>query len=111
MASPLFWSVYLNPLFQLLREAVVGCHVGGLFVGMVGYANDLLLLAPSRDAAQKMINTCEKFTRKNNIFFSTHGKPEKSKSKAIYVIGKQACQARPTPMVLCGKALPWVIRT
>ena len=110
VASPLFWSVYLDPLFQLLREAGVGCHVGGLFFGVVGYADDLLLLAPSRDAAQKMINTCESFTRENNIFFSTHVEPEKSKSKAIYVIGRQAGQARPMPLVLCGKPLPLVMR-
>ena len=110
VASPLFWSVYLDPLFKLLRDAGVGCHVGGVFVGVVGYADDLLLLAPSRDAAQKMINTCEKFTRENNIFFSTHAEPEKSKSKAIYVVGRQAQGVRPTPLLLCGKKLPWVAR-
>ena len=54
VASPAFWSVYLDPLFALLRESGFGCHIGGVFVGVVGYADDLLLLAPTRDAAQKM---------------------------------------------------------
>ena len=48
VASPAFWSVYLDPLFSQLREAGVGCHVAGMYVGVVGYADDLLLLAPTR---------------------------------------------------------------
>ena len=57
-ASPAFWSVYLDPLFQLLRESGYGCNVGGVYVGVIGYADDLLLLAPTRDAAQKMLQIC-----------------------------------------------------
>ena len=41
--------------------------LGGVIVGVVGYADDLLLLAPSRDAAQKMLKTCEVFAEQNNI--------------------------------------------
>ena len=59
MASLTFWSVYLDPLLGQLRALAEG--IGKLFVGVVGYADDLLLLAPSRDAAQKMLKTCELF--------------------------------------------------
>ena len=55
VASPTFWSIYLDPLFSLLRSDGVGCHVGGVFMGAIGYADDLILLAPSRAAAQKML--------------------------------------------------------
>ena len=75
VASPAFWSVYLDPLFALLRESGFGCHIGGDFVGVVGYADDLLLLAPTRDAAQKMLEICEAFTSQNNIQFSTNEDP------------------------------------
>ena len=75
MASPAFWCVYLDPLFAELRAAGIGCHVAGVFVGVVGYADDLLLLAPSRHAAQLMLRTCEAFTELNNIQFSTHQDP------------------------------------
>ena len=67
VASPAFWCVYLDELFTELRRAGVGCHVAGLFVGVVGYADDLLLLAPSRDAAQRMLRTCENFAAASNI--------------------------------------------
>ena len=111
VASPAFWCVYLDELFTKLRRAGVGCHVAGLFVGVVGYADDLLLLAPSRDAAQRMLRTCENFAAASNIKFSTHEDPKESKSKALYVVGlRGAALRRPTPLQLCGRPLPWVER-
>ena len=111
VASPAFWSVYLNPLFGILREAGVGCHVAGMFMGVVGYADYLLLLAPTREAAQLMRKTCETFTEESNIMFSTHPDPKKSKSKALYVVGpKGSGISRPAPLQLCGRPLPWVER-
>ena len=103
------WSVYLNPLFGLLREAGIGCRLGGLFCGVVGYADDLILLAPSRRAAEIMLKICEKFAKDYNISFSTHVNPEKSKSKVMYVVGK--CERNASPpeqLLLCGFPLPWV---
>ena len=62
VASPCFWSVYLDPLFTRLREAAVGCTIAvGVWCGVVGYADDLILLSPSRSAAQKMLKICEDF--------------------------------------------------
>ena len=79
VASPAFWCIYLDPLFADLRRAGIGCHLAGV------YADDLLLLAPSRDATQRMLRTCEHFTNNNNIMFWTDPDPGRSKSKAIYV--------------------------
>ena len=111
VASPAFWSVYLDPLFTRLREAGFGCHVGGVYVGVVGYCDDLLLLAPTRDSAQKMLEICESFTAENNIQFSTNEDPVKSKSKVLYVVGPRGgALPRPAPLVLCGRLLPWVER-
>ena len=109
VASPTFWSIYLDPLFTLLREENIGCHISGVFVGVVGYADDLILLAPSRHAAQRMLNVCEGFAAKFNIKFSTNEDPIRSKSKAIYVIGQGGVGLpRPVNLVLCDRALPWV---
>ena len=111
VASPAFWCVYLDPLFAELRAAGIGCHMAGVFLGVVGYADDLLLLAPSRHAAQLMLRTCEAFTELNNIQFSTHQDPRCSKSKALYVVGPRGgALQRPEPLLLCGRPLPWVER-
>ena len=50
-ASPDLWSVYLDPLLKLLRKLGVGCHVGNVFLGVMAYADDPVLLAPNRAAA------------------------------------------------------------
>ena len=55
VASPAFWSVYLDLFFALLRRDGVGCHIAGVFMGAVGYTDDRIILAPSRGAAQKML--------------------------------------------------------
>ena len=111
VASPAFWSVYLDPLFAELRGEGVGCHLAGLWVGAVGYADDIILLAPSRAAAARMLATCEHFALKNNIKFSTDANPDRSKSKAIYVTGPRGGgDLKPAPLLLCGRALPWVAR-
>ncbi len=69
----------------------------------------LLLLAPNREAAMKMLEICETFTEAHNIKFSTNEDPTKSKSKAIYMVGPRGGGLpRPKPLVLCGKPLPWV---
>ena len=76
-------------------------------MGVVGCADDLLLLAPSRKAAQVMLRTCEKFTVFNNIQFPMDPDPTSSKSKAIYVVGPQvAMLPQPAPLLLCGQPLP-----
>ena len=67
VASPAFGNLYLDPLFTLLWETGIGCHVAGIYVGVVGYADDLILLAPSRHAAQIMLQKCEQFCGENNI--------------------------------------------
>ena len=111
VCSPSFWSVYLDPLFSRLREAGYGCRVGGLFLGVIQYADDLVLLSPCRNAAQKMLSICEAFAEENNIRFSTDDNPMKSKSKAMYVTGSSSRSKEvPANLVLCGKQLPWVDR-
>jgi hypothetical protein len=111
VASPAFWSVYLDPLFSELRRVGIGCHLAGVWMGAVGYADDIILLAPSRDAAQKMLSICEVFAGKNNIKFSTDLNPTKSKCKAVYVTGPRGGGLqKPAPLLLCGRALPWVDR-
>ena len=111
VASPAFWSVYLDPLFSQLRKDGVGCHMAGLFMGAVGYADDVILMAPSRDAAQRMLKTCEQFAAAHNISFSTNPDPVKSKSKAVHVTGPRGGRIeKPAPLKLCGRDLPWVAR-
>ena len=68
-------------------------------MGVVGYADDIILFAPNRYAAQLMLKTWEQFCDANNIQFSTHKDPARSKSKAIYVVGPRGGELpRPKPL-------------
>ena len=77
--SPSLFCVYMDSLFRLLRNVGVGCHIGGEFLGAFGYADDVLLLAPSRQALQIMLTICENFASYHSMMFSTDPDPVKSK--------------------------------
>ena len=56
-----------------------------------------------------MLNICEDFAKRYNIKYSTDEDPKKSKSKAMYIVGEGGAKlAKPLPLVLCNKDLPWV---
>ena len=106
--SPIFWAVYADPLLKRLRALGLGAHVAGLFMGAVCYADDVLLIAPTRSAMQRMLFELEVFAEESNIMFSTDPSPAKSKTKCIYVTGNKMNLAKPAPLMLCGRELPYV---
>ena len=106
--SAAVFTVYMEPLLKQLRALGLGCHVAGLFMGVLGYCDDLALLAPSRDAMQAMLQVCEGFAARVGLVFSTDPVPAKSKSKCILMCGKRTGLTKPVPLVLNGKSLPWV---
>ena len=98
----------MDPLLQELRALGIGCHVAGIYMGAVGFCDDLLLLAPTLDGMQRMLYTCECFALKNNLLFSTDPNPQKSKTKSIFMCGGNKKLNKPAPLYLYGKELPWV---
>ena len=108
VASPALWAIYCDPLIQELRRLGVGAHVGGLFMGVTMYADDLLLVAPTRGAMQQMLQVCDAYAVKYNISFSTDPSPSKSKSKCIFMVGNRKNLVKPDPLMLAGRELPWV---
>ena len=97
----------MDDLIMKLRRSGVGCHIGGVFCGVTGYADDLLLLAPSRSAMETMLRICEDYAEENNLEFSTDPDPVKSKSKCIFMQGKMR-HPKPVNLKLYGVDLPWV---
>ena len=82
--------------------------MAGLFVGAVVYADDVLFIAPTRTAMQRMLLEMELFAAESNVTFSTNPVPSKSKTKCIYVVGKKTNLVKPAPLTLCGNVLPFV---
>ena len=78
----------MDELLQDLRNLGVGCHIGDVFMGAAGFADDVILLAPSRVAMQMMLTVCQEFGTKNNLQYSTDPNPALSKTKCLFLCGK-----------------------
>ena len=76
-------------------------------MGAMGYADDLVLLAPTRTGMQMMLKACEEFGSSNNLLFSTDPDPRKSKTKCVFMSGRKKL-AKPVPLTLYGRELPFV---
>ena len=103
--SAIFYCIYMNELFKILRKSRFGCWVNGEFFGILGYSDDNFLLAPSIFALQQMAIICEEYAKSHDLKFSTDPNPKKCKTKCIAFMKKK----RELPSIqLCGNSLPWV---
>ena len=87
--SPRLFSVYVDELLEKLKISGAGCHIGHIFVGALGYADDIILLCPSISGMQDMLRICEDYADEHSILFN--GK----KSKYL-IFGKYEYDARLT---------------
>ena len=106
VSSAIFYCFYCEQLFEELKRIGVGCWVENLYHGIFGYSDDNILLAPTIEALQQMIKTCEDFARTHNLQFSTDPDPVKCKTKLICFSDENVIPA--TKVYLCGNVLPWV---
>lgn len=102
--SAILYCFYTNKLFETLKKKRSGCWIQGQYYGIIGYADDIVLIAPSLTALQEMINTSFNFASAHNLEFSTDVNPAKSKTKCIAFNNTSNLYN----MVLNGKSLPWV---
>ena len=68
--SPILFIVYFDELLISLKDAGVGCYLGPNFVGGLGYADDITLVAPSLTALHEMLHTCKSFADEYNVLFN-----------------------------------------
>ena len=102
--SPILFSLYIDDLFSELADCGFGCYINNVFYGILGYADDLVLLSPSRYGLQCMLNLAKSFLEKLGLKISVnHVNPKKSKTKCVSFGIKQD----PLPISLDGINLPW----
>ena len=81
--------------------------MGGYFLGAMGYADDVTLLAPTRQGLQLMLNICETYAVSHSMLFSTDKDPVKSKTKCmLFSTTRSAKEVK--PVCLNGYELLWV---
>lgn len=65
--SPHFYNIFVDELYKKLEICQSGCFMGTHYTGIIGYADDVTILAPSAVAAQKLLNICSEFCIDNGI--------------------------------------------
>ena len=98
--SPVLFSIYADAILNALRESGQGCYIGRLFCGAVAYADDIIILAPTRSALINMLIIAEKSASDLKLKFNA--------SKCQYLIFKPTHSVgegdRPIPF--CGQQVP-----
>ena len=68
--SPLLFTVYTDALIDTVLRSKVGCHIRNKNASIFVYADDIILLSPTRSAMQTLLGTCESFITTSNIIIS-----------------------------------------
>ena len=68
--SPFLFTIYIDVLFTMLKDSGLGCHIGTNFMGAVGYADDIALIAPSVMSLKKMLHICDRFGGSYDVTFN-----------------------------------------
>ena len=105
MLSAIAYCFYCEKLFSLIKQRRFGCWVEGSYHGIFGYSVDNWLLAPTLNALQDMLHTCEEYAASHNLNFSTDPNPNRCKTKLMAFLRKQIDLPS---LKLCGNPLPWV---
>ena len=67
----------MDELLLRLRSAGIGCHIGTTFAGALAYADDVSLIAPTRNSLLQMLRVVNSFSRDYDVNFNA------SKSKLL----------------------------
>jgi len=108
VSSPILFCIYINDLIKQLRLSTIGCQIQGIYLGIWVYADDIILLSPSRNGLQEMINICEKFALNRKLKFSTNVDINKSKTKCVIFNKSNIDSNNVCPIILNGVPLPYV---
>ena len=68
--SPRLFAIYVEKLSEQLESSKVGCHINKQCMNHLFYADDAVLLAPTVDALQKLIDVCQDFARKGGMVYN-----------------------------------------
>jgi hypothetical protein len=107
IASPLFFNIYMNDLYQILKDSKIGCTIGDYYYGILGYADDCTLICPTREGLQQMIDIVRQYCDFHGIIISTNEDLSKSKTKCI-IFNSPISDFQTNKIILYGVPLPWV---
>jgi hypothetical protein len=61
LTSPTLFNLFINGLIGELSSTGIGCHIDGVCVNNISYADDMVLLSPSSGALKRLLRVCESY--------------------------------------------------
>jgi len=101
--SAKIFAIYMDGLVLALRNTKYGCHIADIFIASVLYADDLCLLAPTREAMQILLDTCSEYAEYWCIKYND------KKSKLMF-FGKKPESFTCAPVYLNNNKLDFVLK-
>ena len=56
--SPILFAVYIDIFSEKMNNSQVGCHIGQKFTGGYGYADDVILIVPTKRSVYALLDIC-----------------------------------------------------
>ena len=98
--SPDFFGLYVHDLIDLLISSGYGCRVIRVIIACLFFADDVVLLSPSRHGLQMLLNICVTYCRKFCLDFNI-------KKSKVMVVGKPRNDSF-SPLILNNEPLEFV---
>ena len=64
------FGIYIDVLIKQLRNSGHGCYVGPFFVGCIAYADDIVLMSPTKLGLAKMLDICQDYSVSYHLQFN-----------------------------------------
>ena len=69
--SPTLFNFYIKELFVRIKKAKIGVQIGNRKLGCLGYADDVVLMAESKEDMDRLLNITDEYGREWGVKFSS----------------------------------------
>ncbi|XP_041986142.1 uncharacterized protein LOC121738255 [Aricia agestis] len=70
LTSPTLFNLYIDSLIEELSKQHVGCHIDGICLNNLSYADDMALLSPSIGGLRKLLRICEEYACRHGLKYN-----------------------------------------
>ncbi|XP_060810050.1 uncharacterized protein LOC106141297 [Amyelois transitella] len=72
LSSPTLFNLYVNDLIGTLSNTRVGCHIDGVCVNNISYADNMVLLSASPCGLKKLLVICEEYASSHGLQYNVN---------------------------------------